>query len=174
MALTLVATPGATDANAYADASGALAVAAYRVPDPNTVAFGDLSADQQVQALVTATRDIDSTPGLAGSPGTSAQALFFPRTGDGGVLPPAVVSACIELAISYAPLFAAGATDDPLNSGVNGNIKVDKTGPLTTEYFAARDTATGLDRFPPIVQRLLAPFLQATSGWGSATVERAS
>lgn len=177
MPLTLIATPGADDANAYADVATADAQLAYRVGASGWVG---LSSDQKIQALVTATQAIDA---LEADPGftiadrsSDDQALAWPRGGD-TELPEALVKGTVELAFSYVPRFATGDTTDPLNPDPNeGNIKVDKVGPIETEFFAPREDAiTGLGQFPAAVQRWLTGLVNvATSLWGSAEVSRGS
>jgi hypothetical protein len=180
--LELEAEPGADDANAYATVEEAEAYAAYRV---GSAAFLALTTDQKIQALVTATSDIDTLeadPGFVGDRASDDQALAWPRTGtddyDDDELPRSLVNATIELAMSYAPAFATGSTIDPLATEAgNGNIKREKVGPLETEYFAAGETgATAFTRFPAVVQRLLFAIVRLpdTSSWGSATVSRGS
>lgn len=173
MPLTLDATVGSENANSYATVTEAVAHAEYRV---GGAAFIALDEEQQIQALVTATSEIDALeyePGLVGERYTEDQALAFPR--DTGDVPRRIKKATIELAMSYAPAFAAGT--DPLNADVsNGNIKREKVGPLETEFFAAFTTpASAIERFPASVQRWLAEFVvTTTTGWGSASVGRGS
>jgi len=190
--LTLDATVGGASSNSYATVDAAGEVAAYRI---GGAAFVALTSDQQIQALVTATRDIDSIAGVSpgfvggflGDRATDTQALAWPRAGtpfDPTTLPDDLVSATIELAISYAPLFQPGASTDPLNEDPNvGNIKVDKTDVLSTEYFAPRfiapytTQANAIQRFPAFVQRLLLSLVVVPSSFwraGSATVTRSS
>jgi hypothetical protein len=191
MPLVLDASVGGVASNAYVDVATAVAVASYRVGGAGFVA---LTSDQQIQALVTATRDIDSIEagvspgfigGFLGTRATDTQALQWPRGGTPySGLPPDLLGATIELAISYTPLFAAGATGDALNEDPNvGNIKTDKTDVLQTEYFAARfiapyqTPANAIQRFPAVVQRLLLSLVVvASSAWraGTATVSRGS
>lgn len=181
MPLALVATPGAANANSYATVVEADAYASYRV---GGAAWATLTPDQKIQALVTATGDIDTLeddPGFLGERTDGVQALAWPRTGtdyDDDELPGTLVFATIELAMSYVPAFAAGSTTDVLAAGSgNGNIKREKVGPLETEYFAAGSTAaTAFSRFPSVVQRLLFAVvrLPPESAWGSATVSRSS
>lgn len=186
--LTLDATPGGPASNSYATVAQAVALASYRI---GGAAFVALTSDQQIQALVTAARDIDSSAGVSpgfiggfiGDQASDAQAMAWPRTGTVyAALPADLVSANIELAISYAPLFVSGG--DPLNEDPNvGNIKIDKTDVLSTEYFAPRfiapytTPAQAVQRFPAIVQRLLLDLLVVPSSlWraGSAVVSRGS
>lgn len=176
MPLTLIATSGAADANAYATVAEATTYADYRV---GGAAFIALTSDQKIQALVTATRDIDTLeddPGFTGDRFFAVQALAWPR--DEAALPRNLVRANIELAMSYAPAFAAGSTTDVLNADPgNGNIQEETVGPITTVYFAPGSTAaTAFERFPAIVQRLLYSLVihPASSSWGSAVVSRGS
>lgn len=180
MPLTLVATPGASEANAYATVAEALAHAEYRV---GGAAFVALTTDQQIQTLVTAARDIDTLehdPGFLGDRATETQALAWPRTGtdyDDDELPAALVQANIELAMSYAPAFVAGFTGDVLNQNrTDGQVKRKKVDVLETEWFAPRTTeATALERFPDAVQRLLVALVVVVAdSWGSAVVDRGS
>ncbi len=166
MAVDLVAVPGEEGENAYADADTAVAYAESRIPDVNTRAFLELDDEQQSQALITARRDIDSTIG-------------FSFELEDGEYPEAIVNASIELALSYALLFADTATADPLNPSFdNGNTKVEHVeGAVRIEYFApGKPSATGADRFPPIVQRLLDGYITSARAhaWGSAEVVRGS
>lgn len=186
MPLTLDASVGGPASNSYATVAAACAVAAYRLGGAGFVA---LTSDQQIQALVTATSDIDSIEqvspgfigGFVGDRASDSQALAWPRSTFDG-LPPNLVNATIELAITYAPAIASGA--DVLNEDPNaGNIKLDKVDVLTTEYFAPRylapfaTPASAIQRFPAMVQRLLLSLVVVASGnWrtGSAVVTRES
>lgn len=176
MALVLIATVGTADANSYATVAEADEYASYRV---GGAAFIALTSDQKIQALVTATSDIDTLealPGLLGDRYTDTQALAFPR--DDATLPDTLVPATIELAMSYAPAFATGSTIDVLNQNrTDGNVKRKVVDVLETEWFAPRTTeATVLDRFPDVVQRLLMPLVvpDASQAWGTGVVVRGS
>lgn len=183
MPLTLVATPGSSSANAYATVVEATAIADYRL---GSAGWTSLSSDQKIQALVTAARDIDSLEGSApgliggflGERSSDTQALAWPRAGsdyDEDELPKTLVDANIELALSYTPVIAAGT--DVLNTDrTNGNVKRKKVDVLETEFFAPNeDGALSMERFPPIVQRLLTPLvLVATDVWGTGDVTRSS
>lgn len=189
MALALVATPGAANANAYATEAAALTAASYRI-GANPLAFVALTSDQRIQALVTAARDIDSLGDtrddgwlidFIGERTDDTQALQFPRSGtdfDDDELPPNLVEANIELAISYAPAFVAGYTGDVLNPDTTtARVKRKKIDVLETEYFAPGPTGTALERFPGMVQRLLASLLdytQIVGAWGTGEVIRGS
>lgn len=183
MPLTLEPTIGGAASNAYADVAGADALVAYRV---GASAWAALTPDQKIQALVTATRDLD-TVSYRGSRATSTQALEWPRTGTAfgsDEIPPSLVAATIELALAFAATLSADVLN-PAEPAAQG-IKREKVGLIETEFFdqsiqgGIAGTATydprNLSRFPSIVQRLLTPLVlaSAASGWGSATVRRGS
>ena len=94
MPLTVTETPGA-GANAFASPTYALAYAAYHI---GGAAFVGLTADQRAQALVTAAREIAKIPLVGGSPWTWTE------------VPTWLQDANVELAMSYTPAFASGAT----------------------------------------------------------------
>lgn len=176
MALELEATPGADDANAYATVDEAEEYANYRV---GGAAFVALTEDQKIQALVTATRAIDTLADVfIGDRASDDQKLEWPRTGtdfDDDELPETLVNATVELAMSYTPAFASGSTINVLRAA-DGLVKRRKIDVMETEWFEARNTeATSIDRFPSEVQPFLAPLVVTVEDqWGSATVERGS
>lgn len=184
MALTLVATAGAANANAYATVAQGLAAAAYRAGG-NAAAWLALTSDQQIQTLVSATSAEDALEGIIdfkGERATATQALEWPRAGTAyadTTIPPPLVSATIELAFSYTPAFA-DATVDVVNPATNGNVKRKKVDVLETEFFAPAeidvlDPTAALAPFPTLVQRLLAGLIRIPSlVWGSAQVLRGS
>lgn len=173
--------PADPDALAYADLETAAELAESRVGGDAWLA---LAEPQQVAALRTASREIDALeddPGFLGERADDEQLLAWPRTDAGyssDMWPEKLVHATIELAISYAPALADGYSGPDVLSGQqsNGNIKSETIGPISMTYFdPAEKSATGLERFPAMVQRLLSGLLWSASGaWGSATVERAS
>lgn len=174
MSIELVATPGASNADSYATVEEAQEYAAKRV---GGAAFLALEDDEQAQALFTGTALIDTLegdPGFIGSRTSSDQALAFPRDGD-TTLPPNLVKATIELAISYTPAFAAGYTGDPLSAASgNGNIQSETVGPLSTTYFEPQGGAS-IESLPVPVQRFLSGLLVSDApAWGSAVVTRGS
>ena len=189
MALTLTATSGAANSNSYATQAAALAAALYRI-GPNGLAFIALTSDQQIQALVSGASDIDSLGdarvdgwlvSFLGERASDTQSMEWPRSGtevfDDNELPADLVKANIELAFTYAPLFAAG-TSDPLNLDTSAaRVKRKKVDVLETEFFAPGPAAEALERFPAMVQRLLASLVSYTKivgNWGSTSVLRAS
>lgn len=168
MALTLNATPGDATANSYATVAEAQAIVDYRVGSASTTAWAALSADQKIQALVTATRYIDTIGedfiGDRTDPAT--QALEWPRSGtdfDDDELPATLVDATIELALSFTTGMAAGTVDVLALDATAANVKRKKVGPLETEYFkpgaGADPQPDTLARFPTVVQLLLDPLV---------------
>jgi hypothetical protein len=181
VALTLISTPGATDANAFVDVDTAAALVLYE-PESVSDAWGDLDEDQQIRALVSASSDIDALPWdtLRGDfPTADDQALNWPR-GSSGVLPRNLVLATAVLAFERTAAFSDTPTSDDLASletASTANIQEDTVGPITTKYFAPADDQTALSAFPARVQRLLAGLakpIASSSLWGSGTVVRAS
>lgn len=183
MALELIATPAAPDANAYLTQAQADALALYRI---GGAAWDDLTSDEQIQALVTATASIDTLEPQwwCTARSTSEQALAWPR-GGAMTLPDSLVRATFELAFSYIPAFTSGT--DVLNPDLRaGNIKRKKIDVLETEYFApgadpsGASAATSVQRFPAAVQGFLAPLMcegvgaDDVNAWGIGLVERAS
>lgn len=178
MPLALDASVGGAASNSYATVAAAESAATFRAGG-NATAWVALTPDQKVMSLVTATRDID-TVRFKGGRASTTQALEWPRTGTqyaSNILPKPLVDATIELAFSYAPAFAAGASVDPLNADDSAaRIKREQVGEVEVEYFTP-PSAPGeqLARLPAIVQRLLAPLVWvASGGWGRSTVARAS
>lgn len=78
MALVLIATPGAANANTYVALADVTAHAATLVPVPT--AWTSAGDDVQRRACVHATRLLDRLP-WAGEPVTTTQALAWPRYG---------------------------------------------------------------------------------------------
>lgn len=172
MALTLVATPGADDANAYAEVADADDQLSYRVGGE---AWSSESADQKIQDLVTGAAIIDALP-LSGSPSTDTQSMEFPRDGDEDI-PAAVWKANIVLALDIARKRQAGVVD-VVNPTVS-NVQRARSGDDEVQFFAPSSEVLdpkGLASLTLEVQRLLALFVivEAATGWGSAVVTRTS
>lgn len=184
MAVTVVidSTVGGEDANSYASIEQADTLANTRV-SPAAAAWRALGSseaalDTKARALITATRDIDSIPSaefdFVDEKASDDQALEFPRNTDPTSLPQRLVNATIELAL----LIQNGSvTTDPLSTAVNNRKKV-QSGDDSVEFFEPTVvTASGLDRFPAIVQRLLSSLVIALSSedaWGTGVVVRTS
>lgn len=178
MAITLDADVGSPTANSYATVEEADARAELRAVSPLAAAWLVSSDDERKKsALISATMDIDAvlSSGLyfVGESATGAQALLFPLADSPGELPENLVAATIELAFTLLPT----ATSEPLDPVVSDKKSI-KADDVTIEYFApAARVATSVERWPGIVQRLLAPFLQilVTEGvWGTGLSVRTS
>lgn len=106
MAVVIVATPGADDANSYAELADG---DTYHEAHLYGTAWEDASSDEKNRALVSATRMLDTWFDWIGVIATESQALRWPRIDaydpDGRLLsddeiPATVVNATIELARS--------------------------------------------------------------------------
>lgn len=174
---TLIATVGGASSNTYATELEADTWLEFRL---GASAWANFSEELKAQALVTATRDLDTLT-FIGTKASSTQALEWPRSStsySADTLPAALVRATIELAFVYASELTADATLDVLNPAAEtGNIKRETAGPVETEYFASTSVAaTALERFPAVVQRLLTPLVRAitSTAWGSSLATRGS
>lgn len=169
--MTLVVTPGASDATSYADVTAALARAAL---DLRSTAFVALTTPQQEAALATATAGIDAgllaTGRQRGSKSQSDQALQQPR--DDGVLAPPLVLATILYAFVLADKLSLGEIGTPIAD--TSNVKEDTVGELTTVFFAPSErAASAFEALPGEVRGLLGGLLMSTTAaWGSAVVSR--
>ena len=166
MPVTIVATPGAADANSFVTVAAADAYLATRLNA--TEWTGD---DAKAIALIEATREISPLAYL-GYRVTETQALGWPRYGapnpdgigngawyDQTVIPPRVQDAICELALE----FLRAGTSDISKPDATAQISKEIVGPIETDYVAVSDRAMGLARYPRI-SRLLAPLLLATPG----------
>jgi hypothetical protein len=172
MPLTLDATPGGANANAYATVGEADTELSYRVGGE---AWTTETADQKIQDLVTAASMIDALI-LVGEPSSDTQAMAFPRDGDTEI-PAEVWKANIVLALDVARKRQAG-TIDVVNPALT-TTKRAKSGDDEVEFFQqSGDLADpySLTALPLEVQRLLTLWvlLPASLGWGSAVVTRTS
>ena len=80
MAIAIVATPGAADANSYLTLAAAQAIVDGFIQDDDVLAWASATTDQKNQALFTATQRLDRERFL-GARSTDTQALQWPRTG---------------------------------------------------------------------------------------------
>jgi hypothetical protein len=154
---TLVATPGAPDANSYvtveaADAFLAAELGAATWPASSTGA----DRDTKERALITATRQLDRLAGrFIGALTWQGQALAWPRsvpaiderTVDPTTIPPRVQRACIRLALRLLQAPDVLAPDD------EREVVRKKIGPLETEY-APGARRSGWARFPDVLAEL--------------------
>ena len=80
MAIVIVATPNAANANSYLTLADAQAIIDGFVQDADITAWASATTDQKNRALFTATQRLDREQFL-GAPATDTQALQWPRTG---------------------------------------------------------------------------------------------
>lgn len=178
MPITLTTTVGDPAANSYADVAQADARALLRAVSPLAAAWtASTDIERKKSALISATMDEDSVfeSGLylSGTPSTDTQALFFPTVDYPAAYPQNLVDATIELAFTLLPT----AASEPLEPVVNDKKRI-KADDVDIEYFAPESPgATSVERWPFLVQRLLAPFLEVlvTAGlWGTGEAIRTS
>lgn len=179
MAVDLITTPGADDANAYSDDDYVTALAPTRAA-PGAV-FLALSSDGKNSAIIAAATDIDALP-LKGTKNDPLQAMKFP-TKPNTTIPADILKANALHAIDLSPAYTAGAQTNlaDITTG-NGNVQELTAGPATIKYFKA--TATGgvavdarLAGFSLTVARLLLPYLlplPAKVVYGTGTAYRGS
>ena len=181
---TIVATPGASNANSFLTEVEFIAYLATRgnVHSGATVT-GTTCTEAEKVAMIDATRDLDLLS-WRGSRVTATQRLAIPRAYfpdpdppddaasslDDAIyfaedeIPQRVKDACAELALQF---LKAGTTDLAMPDGTDG-VQRKKVDVLETEYFQHRATK-GLARYPR-VQALIAPLL--ASGAGGLSVSR--
>lgn len=179
MALMIIATPGAANANSFATEAEFIAYAAARlnVPDGTTV-DGTSCTDNEKKALVEATRELTQLD-YDGSRVTATQVLAYPRMYafnpdtqsifllgnvflryfDSTVIPSRVRDATIELALEFlkAGTSDIAAADDSLGV-IEETIDV-----LTTRWSPDIARPQGLARFPRVAA-LVTPLLSTQSG----------
>jgi hypothetical protein len=80
MAITIVATAGAADANSYLTLAAAQTIIDGLVENDDVAAWGTATTDQKNRALYTATQRLDRERYL-GARATDTQSLQWPRTG---------------------------------------------------------------------------------------------
>lgn len=184
--MTLLATPGASNANTYA----VLATAdAYHESRPTGAAWAAVAGgdDTKEAALLAATELLDTIK-WAGSKGATTsnaltQALAFPRQWvptleadadpefvseyfidtsivfyDSTTIPLPLVRATCELALIIAQ---AGGVD--VFAADTKRVKLKTTGPLTTEFFDSQDFIRGLGRYPQVLRHIQHMFRSAGS-----------
>jgi hypothetical protein len=167
MALTIVATAGADDANSFVTLDEADAYMESRL---NGSTWTGATTDTRNRALAEATREL-SPLGWSGHRVSASQALGWPRQWardpdsptqdyyDTGVIPQRVKDACCELAFQF---LKAGTTDVAAREKTL-DIARSKVDVLETEYVAPHARARGLGRYPRVVT-LIAPLLGASAG----------
>ncbi|MBY0238134.1 MAG: hypothetical protein K2X55_02360 [Burkholderiaceae bacterium] len=173
MALIVEDGTGRTDAESYCSVADA---DRYHRAVGKEADWVDLDTDVKEQKLREATRFMRQAyrPRWAGARVNSSQALCWPRYGvyvdkftvASNVVPNDVRDACAELALRAAG--GDGLLPD-LETGSN-QVKVEKIGPLTTEFFEANVDAAA--RFPA-VDAILQPYFAASGSSGMMKVVRA-
>jgi hypothetical protein len=157
VALSIVATAGAADANSFVLLTEA---ETYMEGRGNKALWAAASEGDKNIALVEATRDIDALDvKYTGYRTDDTQALAWPRQWavdlsnpvnsyfDTDEIPTALKNATCELAFQY---IKAGTTDVAALD-TKTNVKRKKVDVLETEYFSSTETRTGLARYPRVM-----------------------
>lgn len=186
MAITIVATPGASNANSFATEVQFIARAQTKlsVPTGTTVA-GSTCSETEKKALIEATRMISRLEFL-GTRVDTTQVLSHPREYlpdpdapwieqagtadvvyvDDTIVATRVVEATIDLALVMISEGANSlAVADPNQGVIEKTVDV-----LTTKWASPQARPTGWARYPEVLTAL-APFL-ASAGGGSLALER--
>ena len=168
MALTIVATVGASDANSFSTEAEQIAYMATRLNATAWTTFtGAVCTESEKAAMIEATRELSALTGWLGYRVTTTQALALPRdlllNPDDPtpgtyylttVIPQRVKDAACELAFQF---LKAGTTDVAAASETAGIIE-ETVGPLTTRWASPSEQVQGLMRYPR-VWTLIAPLL---------------
>lgn len=178
MAITIIATAGAADANAYVTEAEQIAYMATRLnASAWTTLSGSACTEDEKRAMVEAARELTARD-WCGDRVSATQALAFPRQRardpdspygdffDTTIVPRRVKDAACELAFQF---LAAGGSD-VASADPNAIVKRKKVGPLETEYFEPYNRPQGLARFPRVMQ-LIGPLLSGGSGLVVRTVK---
>lgn len=186
MAITIVATAGATNANSFVTAAEMTSYCDARL---NAGAWS--ATDAQLPALVEATRDLNVLEYVGGK-ASATQSLMWPRvwatdpdassvlvdpTDPSRIagsfvayfaedeIPQRVKDATCELALQY---LKAGTTDVAALDSTIGVLR-EKVDVLETEYAKPSDRAQGLARYPRVLA-YIAPLLSAKQSGGTDVV----
>lgn len=172
MAVTLVATAGASNANSFATEAQAAAYANERMNLPSTwtTVSGSTLTDAEKRALIEATRELNLLPWV-GTRTDDVQALSWPREWavnpdaplpvdptdpasaewpvyfDNDEIPERLWKATIELAFE----FLRAGTTDLAALDANQNVIEKTVDVLTTKYSEPWQRAQGLNRFPRVM-----------------------
>lgn len=177
---TLVATPGAADANSFATIAEYVAYVATRLHLPDGVTTsGETLTDAETLALLDAARDLDALP-WPGVAVDTVQRLSWPRYTEapswgaevwpqvfslpyvgGAPIPRRLKEAQIERALDYLR-----ATADPLLPSADAGVIRKKTDVLEKEWDPSTRRPQGWIAQSPRVAALIAPLL----GSGNAVV----
>jgi len=178
MAIAVESTPGAADANSYADEQEAIDYWATRLNVPaGTTVSGSTCTETEKAALIEAQRELTNLAWQAQRT-DSTQALAWPQryalnpdapsvTGlsdiaelyfDDDEVPVRVKNAQIELAME----FVRAGTTDLAGGDPNAGVIEETVGPVSTRW-SAYARATGLARFPRVMS-YIAPMLASTAG----------
>jgi hypothetical protein len=186
MAITIVATPGAANANSYLTLAEAQAIIDGFVQDADVTAWASATTDQKNRALFSATQRLDRERFL-GARATDTQALQWPRTGvrkpDTYINTYSVgfpfrittdyfTDGEIPQQVQYAQVvMAAYLNNNPDGLGLSGledykNVKIGSIDVTPNLGYGA----VGANKIPPIIERYLTGL--RISGPGNVAIKR--
>ena len=186
MAISIVATPGAANANSYLTLAEAEAIIDGLVQDADVIAWASATTDQKNRALFTATQRLDRERYL-GARATDTQSLQWPRTGvrkpDTYINTYAIgfpfristdyyTDGEIPDQIKYAQVYlAVYLHNNPDGLGLSGledykNVKIGSIDVTPNLGYGA----VGVDKIPPIIERYLIGL--RISGPGNVAIKR--
>jgi hypothetical protein len=186
MAIVIVATPGAADANSYLTLADAQAIVDGLVLDADVTAWGTATTDAKNRALYTAAQRLDRERFL-GARATDTQSMQWPRTGvrkpdtyintyatgfpfrittdyfTDSEIPPQIKQAQVVLAV-----YLNNNTDSLGLSGLEDYNSV-TIGPISVSLNTSSPQA-GADKVPPMMERYLTGL--RISGPGNIAIRR--
>ncbi len=171
MAIELIATAGANDANAYIDVEGANA---YHDGHLYASTWNDATLTQKTQGLVWATRLIDAQYEFVGTIASDTQALRWPRAAaydrDGRLLANDTIPAPIEQATAELARHLITA-DRTAPESTDLAVKRVKAGSIEVDFLNGSTKAA--DTIPDAVFDLIRHLVVNKSKYGAITMRRA-
>jgi len=157
MALTLVATAGATNANTYTTIAEA---DAYHESHPYASLWNDQNTPSREQALVWATRLLDAHMYWLGSIASSTQALRWPRAGvldrDGRLLANNTIPTILKHATAELARWALASDRTAATSADASAVQAVKVGSIEVTYAGEGSASAAADTIPAAVVTLVA------------------
>jgi len=176
MAITIVATPNAANANSYLTLADAQAIIDGFVQDADVTAWATATTDQKNRALFTATQRLDRERYL-GARATDTQSLQWPRTGvrrPDTYINTYAVGFPFRISTDYFDddeILATYLHNNPDGIGLSGledykNVKIGSIDVTPNLGYGA----VGADKVPPLMERYLTGL--RISGPGNFSIRR--
>lgn len=174
MPVTVIATPGAADANSYATLAEAEAYIETRPASwAETSGWANAEEDDKNRALVTATELLDEYVRWSGRAATTTQVLGWPRACMRDLNRKLIAEDVIPARLRYATIELAAqllSTDRTADSDADTQgLKSLKAGPVALEF---KDSIQAKP-IPDRVWQMVALWGELLQGWGAATLARA-